>query len=85
MTFRKLRIGNETWEFYLGDTHAVIKDPKGHKTTVRYDVLLGRDLEEFKSAREEGWPTGSVRPRHVRTYIEQRLKEPAPIGATRAC
>lgn len=71
MNWRKIRIGSQEWSYSIGTTYAVINGPGIPKDTIALVLLTGHDVERGRHKKSS---EGMVTPKHIRRYIERRLK-----------
>ena len=60
MAYRKLVIGDDTWEFIAGKEGVKIRSPKGKCTWVRKYELFGLTEEKFETIIELGTGSGAL-------------------------
>lgn len=66
---RKLHLNSGMWSYKIGNQYAVIRDPNRKSTIVPLHILTVMSVEAFEHSR---W-RDAVKPRHVKTYIEENL------------
>lgn len=74
MSWRKMIIGDQTWEYQFGKGNAVIKSPEGKKTVVDYSKLTGKSWDIIERGQRKKTSDGEVTPQHVKNYIVSTLQ-----------
>lgn len=67
---RKIVVGNANWEYRVGDTYVVAKNPttnKGARITI--SELTGVSWDEIQRAKRKGSNWGGVTPAHIAKWL----------------
>lgn len=75
MTWRKIHIDEEVWEYQLGKGNAVIKSSDNKKTVVDYSKLTGRSWGIIERGQRKKTSDGMVTPKHIKEYIQKYLSK----------
>ena len=80
MSYRKLHIGKDVWEYVIGKEGAKIRSPEGKVTWIPKYTLVGQSKEEYRAEYQElidddydGPPKIAIGPSHVKKHIEDNL------------
>ena len=74
MTFRKVHIGEATWEYFVGKKFLNIYSPEGKKHLIEIDKFLGMSWSEIWESRYEYQSVATaITPSKIKTYIEANL------------
>ena len=79
MSYRKLHIGKDIWEYVIGTQGVKIRNPKGEVNWVPIYTCLGLTKEEYKEKGlyedeygDRGFYSVAVGPGDVKKYIENK-------------
>ncbi len=74
MSWRKIHLDNEVWEYQIGRTNVVIKSPASKKIVVGFCKLTGRSWDIIERGQWKKTTDGMVTPKDVRIYIQKHLR-----------
>jgi hypothetical protein len=70
MSYRKMDVQGEQWEFKIGRDNAHIRAPNGRGKTVSFYELTGRTPDLIERGQWKGTTDGMVGPGEVRAWID---------------
>ena len=67
---RKLHIGNEEWQYRVGDGTIVVVPPNGKKAYVPCHEVKGCSSDDFERGKWKKTSDGMITPSELKAYIE---------------
>jgi hypothetical protein len=73
---RKLHLKTGIWEYSMGKSFVVIKEPnKNKRYNIPLNIILGKTWDYIERAMYKGYGDWGIKPHHVRYYIENNLEK----------
>jgi hypothetical protein len=69
MTYRKIVIVGETWQYFVGESNIVFIKPDGKKFSEKVWTVAGVDANIFGRGQWKRTDDGMLRPAKIRRYI----------------
>lgn len=73
MSWRKLHINDQVWEYHCGHNYVVVKSPESKKEVIDYSTLTGRSWDIIERGMRKKTSDGMITPKHIKDYIEKHL------------
>jgi hypothetical protein len=71
MSYRKMTVDGENWEFKIGRSNVHMRAPDGKGHVVNFSQLTGRSWDTLERGQHKRTTDGMVKPGHVRGWIQK--------------
>jgi len=72
---RKLHIGNEEWQYKIGEGTVVVKTPDGKRFNIGCHEVKGLSPDDFDKGKWKKTSDGMITPSELKAYIERRFRK----------